>query len=83
MGLLNKDLVCVQVTFSSEGSVANLDKIMVQGSVGILWGAYGHDGEFQIFDRVGGDRGGDRIFLPLFVRLAYQYSSRYKAKEDD
>ena len=83
MGLLNKDLVCVQVTFSSEGSVANLDKIMVQGSVGILWGTYGHDGEFQIFDRVGGDRGGDRIFLPLFVRFANQYSSRYKAKEDN
>ena len=29
----------------SESSIASLHQIMVEGSVGVLWGADGHDGE--------------------------------------
>ena len=53
-----------------ERSVANFDKIMVEGGIGVLWRTDGHIGKFQVIDGVGGDRGGDGILLPLFVRLA-------------
>ena len=48
---------------------------MVEGSVGVLWRADGHLGEVQVVDGVGGDRGGNGIFLPFLVRLANQDSS--------
>ena len=37
---------------------------MVQSSVGVFWGAYGHLGELQVVYRIGGDSGGDGFFLP-------------------
>ena len=40
---------------------------MVEGGVGVLRRADGHDGEVKVVDGVGGDRGGDRILLPLLV----------------
>ena len=56
---------------------------MVESSVGVLWGADGHDGEVQVFDGVGGDRGGDRFLLPLVVRFANQDSGTNEAKTYD
>ena len=87
VSLLNEDLVgssfqCVFV-FSRERFVANFDKIMVEGSVGVLWRTDGHIGEVQVVDGVGGDRGGDGILLPLLVRLADQDSSSDEPKTDN
>ena len=56
--------------FTREISVASFYKIMVEGSVGVLWRTDGHIGKVQVVDGVGGDRGGDGILLPLLVRLA-------------
>ena len=56
---------------------------MVEGGVGVLRRTDGHDGEVQVFDGVGGDRGGDGILLPLLVRLANQDSCSDKPKADD
>ena len=58
-----------------ERSIASIDKIMVEGGVGVLWRADGHIGELKVVDGVGGDRGGNGILLPLIVRLANQDSS--------
>ena len=66
-----------------ERSIASLDKIMVEGSVGVLWRADGHLGEVQVVDGVGGDRGGDGVLLPLLVRLAYQSTSPNEPKTDN
>ena len=66
-----------------ERSVVNFDKIMVEGSVGVLWRTDGHLGDFQVVDGVGGDRGGDGILLPLLVRLANQDSSSDEPKADN
>ena len=66
-----------------ESSIASFDKIMVEGSVGVLWRTDGHIGEVQVVDGVGGDRGGDGILLPLLVRLANQDSSSDEPKADD
>ena len=57
---------CLSV-FIREISIASFDKIMVKGSVGVLWRTYSDIGEIQVIDGVGGDRGGDGILLPLFV----------------
>ena len=78
MGLLNEDLIgsssqCCFVLIR-ERSIARFDKIMVEGSVGVLWRTDGHLGEVQVIDGVGGDRGGDGILMPLLVRLANQNS---------
>ena len=67
----------------SESSIASLHQVMVESSVGVLWGADGHDGEVQVFDGVGGDRGGDRFLLPLTVRLANQEPSAKKPETND
>ena len=69
--------------FVREGPIANFDKIMVQSSVGVPWRADGHLGEVQVVDRVGGDRGGDGILLPLLVRLADQDPSSDESKADN
>ena len=74
MGLLHEDLVgsifqCHSV-FVGERSIASFDKIMVEGGVGVLRRTDGDDGEVEVVDRVGGDRGGDGFLLPLLVRLS-------------
>ena len=67
----------------SESSIASLHQIMVESSVGVLWGADGHDGEVQVVDGVGGDRGGNWGLLPRLVRLAYQIPSSNEPKTND
>ena len=69
--------------FIREGFITSFDKIMVEGSVGVLWRTDGHIGEVQVVDGVGGDRGGDGILLPLLVRLANQDSSSDEPKADN
>ena len=56
---------------------------MVEGSVGVLWRADGHDGEVEVVNGVGGDRGGDGFLLPLLVRLANQDSSPDETKANN
>ena len=86
MGLLHKDPIgrSFQSSFVSvrERSIASFDKIMVEGGVGVPWRTDGHDGEVKVVDGVGGDRGGNRILLPLKVRLANQESSPNETKTD-
>ena len=74
MSLLNEDLIgsfsqCCSV-FSRERFISSFDKIMVESSVGVPWRTDGHIGKVQVIDRVGGDRGGNGLLLPLLVRLA-------------
>ena len=87
MGLLHKDLKgsffqCFSV-FIRQCSIASFDKIMVEGSVGVLWRADGHNGEVKVVDGVGGDRGGNRMQLPILVRLGNEDSSRDEPKTND
>ena len=86
MSLLNEDLIgSFSQRFSvfiRERSIASFDKIMVEGGIGVFWGAYSHLGEFQVVNGVGGDRGGDGILLPLLVRLADQESCSDETKTD-
>ena len=87
MGLLHEDLIgsffqCSSV-FVRESSIASFDKIMVEGSVGVLRRADGHNGEVEVVYGVGGDRGGDRILLPLLVRLSNQDSCPDETKTDN
>ena len=56
---------------------------MVEGGVGVLWRTDGHDGEVEVVDGVGGDRGGDGILLPLLVRLADQDPSSDETQTDN
>ena len=56
---------------------------MIEGSVGVLWRTDGHNREVKVVDGVGGDRGGNRILLPILVRLSNQDSSPNEAKTDD
>ena len=87
MGLLNEDLIGSSPQRFSvvirERSIASFNKVMVEGSVGVLWRTDGHLGEFQVVDGVGGDRGGDGILLPLLVRLANQDSSPDEPKTNN
>ena len=87
MSLLHEDLMGSFFQYCSclirESSVANFDKIMVEGGVGVLWRADGHIGELKVVDGVGGDRGGDGILLPILVRLANQDSSSDEPKADN
>ena len=55
---------------------------MVEGGVGVLRRADGHGGEVKVVNGAGGDRGGDGILLPFFVRLADQDSSSDEPKAD-
>ena len=87
MRLFNEDLIgsssqCC-VVFIRERSIASFDKIMVEGSVRVLWRTNGHIGELKVIDGVGGDRGGDGILLPLYVRFANQDSSSNESKADN
>ena len=87
MGLLYKDLISslfqgLFVLFR-ESSITSFDKIMVESGVGVPWRTDGHDGEVQVIDRVGGDRGGDGILLPLCIRLAYKSTSPNETKTDN
>ena len=66
-----------------EAPVASLDKVMIEGGVGALWRTDGHDGEVQVVDGAGGDRGGPGGLLPLLVRLADQDSSSDESKADN
>ena len=68
--------------FIGERSIASFDKIMIEGSVGVLWRTDGHIGKVKVIDGVGGDRGGDGVLLPIFVRLANQDSSSDEPKAD-
>ena len=65
-----------------EAPVTSLDKVMIEGGVGALWRTDGHDGEVQVVDGAGGDRGGHRGLLPLLVRLADQQSCSQETKAD-
>ena len=56
---------------------------MVEGGVGVLRRTDGHDGEVEVVNGVGGDRGGDGFLLPLLVRLANQDSSSDEPKADN
>ena len=56
---------------------------MIEGGSGAFWRTYGHNREVKVVNGVGRDRGGDRIFLPLVVRLANQNSSRDEPKTDN
>ena len=56
---------------------------MVEGGVGVLRRADGHDGEVEVVNGVGGDRGGDGFLLPLLVGLANQDSSSDEPKADN
>ena len=56
---------------------------MVQSSVGVLWRADGNNGEGKVVNGVGGDRGGDRILLPLLVGLSNQDSCPDEPKADN
>ena len=84
VGLLNEDLISSSFqfyfVFIRKGSIASFEKVMVEGSVGVLWRADGHLGEVQVIDGVGGDRGGNRGRLPFVVGLGYQKSSRDESK---
>ena len=59
-----------------EAPVASLDKVIIEGGVGVLRRTDGHDGEVQVVNGVGGDRGGNRILLPILIRLSNEDSSR-------
>ena len=71
MGSLHEDLEGGLLQFTSlllrEAPVTSLDKVMIEGSVGALRRTDGHDGEVQVVDGSGGDRGGHRGLLPLLV----------------
>ena len=84
--LFYKELICcffqgISVLFR-ERFVASLDKIMVECSwspleaiVDVLWRTHCDNGEIEVVDGVGGDRGGDWLLLPLLVRLPDQQPS--------
>ena len=59
MSLLCEDLISSFPqrfsVFIRERSLASFDKIMVEGSVGVLWRTNGHIGELKVVDGVGGD----------------------------
>ena len=56
---------------------------MVKGGVGVLRRTDGHNGEVEVVDGMGGDRGGDRILLPFLVGLADQDSSPDETKANN
>ena len=56
---------------------------MVESGVGVLRRTDGHNRKVKVPDGVGGDRGGDRILLPILVRLANQDSCSDKPEADD
>ena len=87
MGYLLKDLEAGLLQSKSillrEAPITSLYKVMIEGGVGALWRTDGHDGEVQVVDGAGGDRGGNGILLPLLVRLADKDSSPDEPKADN
>ena len=63
-----------------ERSVASFDEIIVEGGVGFLWWTDSHDWEVKVVDGVGGDRGDNRVLLPILVRLANEDSCSNEPK---
>ena len=55
---------------------------MVEGGVGVLWRTDGHNGELQVIDGLGRDRGNNWGLLPLLVRFADQVSGAGEPKAD-
>ena len=56
---------------------------MVEGSIGVLSRADGHNGEVEVVNGVGGDRGGNRILLPILIRLGNEDSSHNEPKTNN
>ena len=87
MSCLNKDFERCFFQDSSilvrESSISSPHKVVVKTGVGVLWRTNGHIGKVQVFDWVGGDRGGNGILLPIVVRLANQDSSTEETKTDN
>ena len=59
---------------------ASFDKIMVESGVGVPRRTDSHDGEVKVVDGVGGDRGDNRVLLPILVRLANEDSCSNEPK---
>ena len=55
---------------------------MVEGGVGVPWGADGHIREVELRNAVGGDRGRNGIVLPFLIRLGNKDSSQDKRNAD-
>ena len=85
--LLNEDIIGSffqhKSGFIRESFIASFDKIMIECGVGVPWRTDGNLREVQVIDRMGGDRGGDGILLPLLVRFANQDSSSDEPKADN
>ena len=56
---------------------------MIEGGVGVPWRTDGDNGEIQVVDGVGGDRGGNWIILPSLVRCTNKDSSSDETKTDN
>ena len=56
---------------------------MVEGGVGVLWRADGHNREVKVGDGVGADRGSDGFLLPLMVRFSDQNPGTNEAETYD
>ena len=56
---------------------------MVEGGVGVPWRTDGHDGEVEVVNGVGGDRGGNGIILPILVRCTNKDYCTNETKTDD
>ena len=69
--------------FGGDCSIASFDKIMVEGGVGVSRRTDSHDGKVEVVDGVGRDCGGDRILLPLLIRLGNQDSSSDESETND
>ena len=69
--------------FVRERPVTSFDEVVVESGVGFSRRTDGDHREVQILDGMGGDRGGDRRLLPLFVRLTDQITSTDKSKTNN
>ena len=84
MGLFDEDIESSFFqgifVFVREGPITGFDKIMIKSSVWVLRRIDSNNGDVQVVNGASGDRGGNRILLPLLVRLSNQVSSCSKAK---
>ena len=78
MGLFDEDIESSFFqgifVFVREGPITGFDKIMIKSSVWVLRRIDSNNGEVQVVNGASGDRGGNRILLPLLVRLSNQVS---------